>query len=113
MAQRINSLFSDFDVLLTPGPTHGPWRIGAFHGRSALWTINAVAARVPYYGIFNATGQPGASVPMGFDGDGLPTSIQLVGRPRDEATLLSLAGQMEAERPWAGRRPELATAGAA
>jgi len=113
MAARINSLFTDHDVLLTPGPTHAPWRIGAFHGRGALWTVNAVASRVPYYGLFNATGQPAASVPMGFDGDGLPTAVQLVGRPRDEATLLSLAGQMEAERPWAGRRPALAADGAA
>jgi len=113
MAARINSLFTDFDVLLTPGPTHAPWRIGAFHGRGALWTVNAVASRVPFYGLLNATGQPAASVPMGFDGDGLPTAIQLVGRPRDEATLLSLAGQMEAERPWAQHRPELSPTGAA
>ncbi len=113
MADRINSLFADHDVLLTPGPTHAPWRIGTFHGRGALRTLNAVASRVPYYGLFNATGQPAASVPMGFDGDGLPTAVQLVGRPRDEATLLSLAGQMEAERPWAARRPALAADGAA
>lgn len=112
MAARVNGLFAYFDVLLTPGPTHAPWRIGAFHGRGALRTLNAIAPRVPFYGVFNATGQPAASVPMGFDGDGLPTAVQLVGRPRDEATLLSLAGQMEAERPWAARRPELAAVGA-
>ena len=41
--------------------------------------------------MFNVTGQPAAVVPWGLDGDGLPTSIQLVGRPFDEATLLSLA----------------------
>jgi amidase len=31
--------------------------------------------------------------------------VQIVGRPADEATLLSLAGQLEAERPWAEQRP--------
>jgi amidase len=31
--------------------------------------------------------------------------VQLVGRPNDEPTLLSLAAQVEAERPWADRRP--------
>ena len=36
---------------------------------------------------------------------GLPLSVTLVGRPGDESTLLSLAGQIEAERPWADRRP--------
>jgi amidase len=44
-------------------------------------------------------------VPWGLDGGGVPLSIQLVGRPSDEATLLSLSGQIEAARPWAQRRP--------
>jgi amidase len=35
----------------------------------------------------------------------VPTSIQLVGRPFDEATLLSLSAQIEKVRPWANRRP--------
>ena len=46
-----------------------------------------------------------AAVPAGFDRDRLPLSVQFVGRPNDEATLLSLAAQVEAERPWADRRP--------
>ena len=49
-------------------------------------------------------------MPLFHGDDGLPTSIQLAGRPADEATLLSLAAQLEAARPWADRRPELATA---
>jgi amidase len=44
-------------------------------------------------------------VPAGFTDDGLPLAVQLVGRPRDEATLLALAAQIEAARPWADRRP--------
>jgi amidase len=51
------------------------------------------------------TGQPAAVVPWGLDGDGIPTSIQIVGRPFDEATLLSLGAQIESARPWAHRRP--------
>ena len=60
---------------------------------------------VPYQEIWNLTGQPAAVVPWDFDGDGLPISVQLVGRPYDEATLLSLSAQIEAARPWALRRP--------
>jgi amidase len=44
-------------------------------------------------------------VPWDLDGNGLPTSIQLVGRPYDEATLLSLGAQIEQARPWVQRRP--------
>jgi amidase len=47
------------------------------------------------------------SVPAGFASDGMPLAVQLIGRPGDEATLLSLAAQLEAERPWADRRPPL------
>jgi amidase len=55
--------------------------------------------------MLNVTGQPAAVVPWDQDDKGVPTSIQLVGRPFDEATLLSLAAQIEQARPWAQRRP--------
>jgi amidase len=107
VAARVNAIFDHADVVLTPGPTGPPFRVGQFHGRGALWTLNAIVARVPYYGVFNATGQPAASVPVGVDAEGLPLAVQLVGRPGDEATLLSLAAQIERARPWADRRPGL------
>ena len=105
VAARVNAIFEHADVALLPGPTGAPFRVGQFHGRGALWTLNAVVAKVPYYGVFNVTGQPAASVPAGFDAAGLPLAVQLVGRPGDEATLLSLAAQLEGARPWADRRP--------
>ena len=59
---------------------------------------------VPYSAAFNHTGQPAAPVPAGFTADGFPLAVQLVGRPDGEATLLSLAAQLERERAWADRR---------
>lgn len=50
--------------------------------------------------VFNVTGQPAASVPAGFDADGLPLGIQLVGRHCSEAVLLQLAAQLEQAAPW-------------
>jgi amidase len=44
-------------------------------------------------------------VPAGFGSDGVPRGVQIVGRQGDEATLLSLAAQMEAARPWTLQRP--------
>jgi amidase len=104
-ARRLGRVFEDHDVLLTPATAAPPPRIGQLQGRGALWTLNAVAAMVPYNGVWNVTGQPAASVPAGLGADGLPRGVQLVGRPNDEATLLSLAAQIEAERPWDGQRP--------
>jgi amidase len=107
LAARINAIFEHADVVLLPGPSGPPFEVGQLHGRGALWTLNAAAARVPWYGTFNATGQPAASVPAGSDAAGLPLAVQLAGRPGDEATLLSLGAQIEREQPWADRRPPL------
>ena len=105
LAARVQSIFDDVDVVITPGSATGPSKIGAYQRRGAISTLTMVAGRVPFQAMFNVTGQPAASVPWGLDENGIPTSIQLVGRPFDEATLLSLGGQLEAARPWAQRRP--------
>jgi amidase len=104
-AERIQSIYDDVDVVVTPGTALGPSRIGAYQRRGAISTLTLVTARVPFQAMLNLTGQPAAVVPWDLDGNGVPTSIQLVGRPFDEATLLSLAAQIEQARPWAQRRP--------
>jgi amidase len=104
-AERIQSIYDDVDVVITPGTALGPSRIGAYQRRGAISTLTLVAARVPFQALFNVTGQPAAVVPWDLDGKGVPTSIQLVGKPFDEATLLSLAAQIEQARPWTQRRP--------
>lgn len=106
LAARLNRVLESHDVLITPATAQPPPRIGQFDGHGALRTLNEVIALVPFNAPWNLTGQPAAAVPAGFGADGLPRSVQLVGRPGDEATLLSLAGQMEAERPWAQHRPD-------
>jgi amidase len=105
VAYQIQSIFDDVDVVITPGTASGPSRIGAYRNRGAVSTLLLVSQQVPYFPIWNMTGQPAAVVPWDLDGDGLPLSVQLVGRPYDEATLLSLSAQIEAARPWAHRRP--------
>jgi len=68
-------------------------------------TALASSATVPYAACWNMTGQPACSVPAGFAADGMPRAVQLIGRPNDEATLISVAAQLEAARPWADSRP--------
>jgi amidase len=105
LAGKLNGVLEDHDVLITPATAQPPPRIGQYDGRGALWTLNGVIGLVPYNAPWNLTGQPAASVPCGFGSDGLPRAVQIVGRPEDEATLLSLSAQIEAERPWAQDRP--------
>lgn len=105
IARRMNVIFDDVDVLITPGTAIGPMQTGAYEHRGTLARLNAAGRYSPFVAIFNATGQPAASVPWGFDDDGMPMSVQLVGRPDDEATLLALSSQIEAAHPWANRHP--------
>jgi len=107
-AARVNAIFDSCDVLMTPvmGGTALPVR--RWEGRGALWTLLGMSRFYPYCIPWNHLGNPAMSVPAGFADDGMPLAVQIVGRPGDEETLLSLAAQLEAERPWADRRPPLA-----
>jgi amidase len=106
-AARVGEVFESFDVLMTPvmGGTALPVR--RWEGRGALWTLLGMSRFYPYCIPWNHLGNPAMSVPTGFAEDGMPLSVQIIGRPGDEATLLSLAAQIEAERPWADRRPPI------
>jgi len=108
-ARRLARPFRDHDVLLTPTTAQPAPPVGKWDGQGALRSIVGEARVYPYNGPWNVTGQPAAAVPAGFTDEGLPTSVQLVGRPNSEGLLLSLAAQIEAERPWADRRPPLAS----
>jgi len=104
-AARVNAIFDSHDVLVTPvmGGTAIPIR--RWQGRGALHTALGMSRFYPYCVPWNHLGNPAMSVPTGFADDGMPLAVQIIGRPGDEATLLSLAAQLEAERPWADARP--------
>ena len=90
-------------MLLTPDDGDARRRAPReWEGLGALRTLLGMTLVYPFTA---CPGTPPASrlppCPAGFTADGLPLSVQLVGRPEDEATLLSLAAQIEAERPWA------------
>jgi amidase len=105
---RILTLWDDFDVLLTPGLATTPIAAEGGFGRSAPVAVNMAGRFTPFTAAFNLTGQPAVSIPAGLSVDGLPLSVQLVGRPGAEDTLYSLAAQVEQAAPWAQRRPALA-----
>jgi len=105
--ERINRIFDQHVVLITPMTAKPPPRAGRWEGLPALPTLLGMTSVYPFAVVWNMTGQPAASVPAGTSEDGLPIAVQLVGRPGEEATLLSLAAQIQAERRWPERRPPL------
>jgi amidase len=93
-------------VLVTPMTARPPVGAAEWEGMGALRTLLGMAAAYPFTGVWNHTGQPACSVPAPTpSADGLPLGVQLVARPEGEATLLSLAAQLESEIGWAERRP--------
>jgi len=110
LARGTVAFFADYDVLLTPVLASRPLPIGELHGcgDDPLADLRRSGAFAPYTALFNVTGQPAVSVPIGFGEDGLPTAVQLVGHPLGEETLLQLAAQIELARPWAAHRPAMA-----
>jgi aspartyl-tRNA(Asn)/glutamyl-tRNA(Gln) amidotransferase subunit A len=57
---------------------------------------------------FNVTGNPAMSIPTGFSASGLPLSMQIVGKPFDDATVLRIGHAFEAATGLTAFRPQLA-----
>ena len=97
-----------YDVLLSPTLAQPPVPVGYFtDGGDPATDFERQKAFTPFTALFNVTGQPAISVPLHWTAEGLPIGVQLVGRPYDELTLISLAAQLEQAKPWLGRRPEV------
>ncbi len=104
MISEMAPLYERYDVLVTAGP--GP------AGRLDAWrTINFWRGH-NLTAPFNCTGGPALVQCIGFTDDGLPLSMQVVGRPFADGMVLRVAQAYEAATPWRGRRPAL-VAGAA
>jgi amidase len=107
--------FDDRDVWLTPTLARRPECLGILNqsvGGALAWqrfddTFN------PWNPIANIAGVPAMSVPLHWTPDGLPIGVLVTARYGDEATLFRLAAQLEAARPWAGRRPPISAVPAA
>ncbi|MFM8894953.1 MAG: amidase [Actinomycetales bacterium] len=106
LSRRAVSFLHGHDVLLTPTLAQPPALIGALRqDDDPAADFEAQKAFTPFTAFFNMTGQPAISLPLHWTEQGLPIGVQLVGRPFDEATIISLAAQLEQARPWAARYP--------
>ena len=104
-ADKINGSWSAFDVLVTPTVGETAVEVGRWGGKGTTRTLLGISRTFCFTPIWNHTGQPAMALPAGYTARGMPRSVTLIGRPADESTLISLAAQMEAERPWTDRRP--------
>ena len=107
VARDIGRFLVNYDVLLTPTLSQPPVPLGTFDSPlyNPLQGLLRATAFLPFTPICNFTGQPGMSVPLYWNADGLPVGSHFIGRFGEEAMLFRLAAQLESARPWANRRP--------
>ncbi len=103
--RRVGSSFDRADVILTPTSASPPLPVGATDGLGGWATDQVIAGACPYAWPWNVLGWPGVSIPAGLTADGLPFGMQLLGPANSEATLLSLAAQLERVEHWQERTP--------
>ena len=99
--RRLIAFLEPYDALLTPALAERPLPLGTLDTAAPdpMSTFTRSGLFTPFTPIFNASGQPGISLPLFHGEDGLPLGVQLVGRPAGEAALLALASQFEEARP--------------
>jgi amidase len=111
-ARTIVRYLEQFDVVVTPALGQRPLPIGEVNGLGPdPWDHYRRSGHfTPFTAICNVTGLPAIALPLYNGDDGLPMSVQVIGRPAREDELLSVAAQLERAQPWAGRFPELTVA---
>jgi aspartyl-tRNA(Asn)/glutamyl-tRNA(Gln) amidotransferase subunit A len=96
----VQSMFDGLDMLLCPTmPTEPPTYEKSLE---ESW-----GRRPGITNLFNQTGQPALAFPSGFSESGLPLSVQLVGRPFDEATLFAGAHAYQGVTDWHKQHPAI------
>ncbi|MFN8558909.1 MAG: amidase family protein, partial [Dehalococcoidia bacterium] len=107
--RRVVEFFETYDLLLAPTLATPPF---AHQGWAPGPPQVAGTPISPFFGWlltypFNLTGQPAASIPVGFSDEGLPIGMQIVGRRHADAAVLRASAAFEQAAPWAARRPHL------
>ncbi|MGH3220837.1 MAG: amidase [Streptosporangiaceae bacterium] len=102
MRREYQKIFGRVDILVTPTMTATAEKAPVTTMPMELWW-----ARPRFTPLANVLGVPAMTVPCGFDPNGLPIGLQVIGQPFDEATVLSVAHAYEQATPWHTRRPGL------
>jgi amidase/6-aminohexanoate-cyclic-dimer hydrolase len=108
LTRELAPFWQTHDVYLTPTLGQPPQPHDSLlyrEGMDYLEYGTRMATYVPFTTLANITGQPSMSVPLFWNDEQIPVGVMCTGAYGAEATLYSLAGQLEAARPWSERRP--------
>jgi aspartyl-tRNA(Asn)/glutamyl-tRNA(Gln) amidotransferase subunit A len=103
----VQRFLARFDLLISPTAAVAPFEIGRPGVKEIAGRSVSPLGWMPFTYPFNLTGQPAASVPVGFTAAGLPVGLQIVGRRYGDRTVLAASAAYEAAAPWAEAKPAL------
>jgi amidase/6-aminohexanoate-cyclic-dimer hydrolase len=101
------------DILLSATLAEPPAKVGRFAHTTEDYVSyrtgpEGIFAYSPFCAVFNASGQPAASLPLGWSSEGLPIGIHLAAAFGQDETLIALCAEVERAVPWAAKRAPLA-----
>ena len=110
-SRHIAAYFEGIDVLITPTLGEPPAPLGTFDSPPGepLHGLFRAAAYVPFTPPFNVTGQPGISLPLHWNGEGLPIGVPIRRSLRRRGDVALVGRPARRSVPWAGRRPPVGT----
>ena len=103
LRHRVHAWVGDADVIVTPTVFGPPPRVGAWSGLDGEAAFRAAAEYGAFTAVFNLSGQPGASVPVGLSTEGFPVGVQVVGRETRDDWVLAVSRQLEEAFPRVAR----------
>jgi Asp-tRNA(Asn)/Glu-tRNA(Gln) amidotransferase A subunit family amidase len=106
LARQVVQELDAYDAIISPTLARPAVKLGTLPSKPDRY-LEELPEFIPYTFPFNATGQPGFSVPNGFSKSGLPIGLQIVGRQGDEVSIIGLAQQFEEARPWNEKHPAI------
>jgi amidase len=111
VTRRVGEFLAGYDVLVTPTCPSLPEPIGTHNPARPGMTVDKffedLAPKETFSALFNGTGSPALSLPLGQSKQGLPIGIQLAAAFGREDILLRLAAVLEQDVQWQKRRPQV------
>ena len=103
--EEMRQFMEKYDLLVSPVLPVPAFDVGL--NLPPQMPVANVISWVSYTYPFNLTGQPGASLPVGFTGEGLPVGLQLISKAIRETDIFRIAAALEAARPWIDKKPPM------
>jgi aspartyl-tRNA(Asn)/glutamyl-tRNA(Gln) amidotransferase subunit A len=106
---RFLDIFKSVDAIITPTVAVTAFAAGSIGvDRIDGKPVDRHLGWSPFSWPINLAGLPAASVPCGFDADGMPIGFQIIAPWLNEQTIFTIAAAFEQARPWAGHWPTFA-----